>query len=133
MVLQLGLAIILSAAVSICAFTSGTINFFVSSIRQALLLSITVIFASANLGAHSREVPPPAEKIAMAGLASMASCIPITLYLFPLNSISFPIDFSEATGNNSVTGKFLSASTCNIFVPTRPVAPTTAIFIFVYL
>src|SRR5262245_60757177 len=108
MVLQLGLAMILSVAESACAFTSGTISFFVSSMRHALLLSITVMPASANLGAHSSEVEPPAENMATAGLALMASCILITLYLLPLNSISLPTDLSDATGNNSVTGKFLS-------------------------
>ncbi len=36
---------------------------------------------------------------------------------------------SEATGISSSTGKFRSANTCNILVPTRPVAPTTATFI----
>src|SRR5688572_27281403 len=39
------------------------------------------------------------------------------------------MDLSEATGMSSVTGKFLSANTCSIFVPTNPVAPTTATFI----
>jgi hypothetical protein len=42
----------------------------------------------------------------------------------------FPKDFSEATGINSETGKFLSSKTCNILVPTKPVAPTTATFIY---
>ena len=42
-----------------------------------------------------------------------------------------PIDFSEATGKNSVTGKFLSSSTFIITPPTSPVAPQTAIFIFI--
>ncbi len=50
-------------------------------------------------------------------------------YFFPLNSTCLPIDLSDATGRSSVTGKFLSANTCNILVPTNPVAPTTATFI----
>src|SRR5688500_16635147 len=129
MVEQLGLAMILSAAPNTCAFTSGTINFLEGSIRQAEELSITVIPASANLGAHSSEVLPPAEDKATAGLAAMPSAMLTTLYFFPLNSTSFPTDLSEATGTSSVTGKFLSASTCNILVPTKPVAPTTATFI----
>jgi hypothetical protein len=41
------------------------------------------------------------------------------------------MDLSEATGTNSLIGKFRSASTCNIFVPTIPVAPTTATFIVI--
>jgi hypothetical protein len=34
---------------------------------------------------------------------------------------------------SSVTGKFLSARTSSILVPTNPVAPTTATFIFSYV
>src|ERR1044072_2584270 len=130
MVEQLGLAMILSAAVSTSALTSGTTNFLEGSIRQAEEWSITVIPASANLGAHSSEVLPPAENKATAGFAAIASVMLTTLNFFPLNSTSLPTDFSEATGSNSVTGKFLSANTCNILVPTKPVAPTTATFMF---
>ena len=86
--------------------------------------------ASANFGAHSVEVLPPAEKIATAGLAAMPSSMPTTLYALPLNMTSLPTERADATGINSVMGKFLSANTCNIFVPTSPVAPTTATFIF---
>src|SRR6476646_6740104 len=129
MVEQLGFAIILSSAVNTSAFISGTTNFFAGSILHALELSITVIPASANFGAHSSEVPPPAENIATAGFAAMASVILTILYFFFLNSTSLPTDLSDATGINSVTGKFLSARTCNILVPTKPVAPTTATFI----
>src|ERR1043165_8298257 len=126
---QLGLAMILSFLVSTSALTSGTTSFLVGSIRQAEELSITVMPASANLGAHSREVLPPAENSATAGFAAIASVMLTTLNFFPLNSTSLPTDLSEATGSNSVTGKFLSANTCNIFEPTKPVAPTTATFI----
>src|SRR6476620_5636643 len=129
MVEQLGLAMILSFLVNTSAFISGTTNFFVGSILHADELSITVIPASANLGAHSREVPPPAEKIATSGFAAIPSSMLTTLYFFPLNVTSFPTDLSEATGMISDTGKFLSANTWSIFEPTRPVAPTTATFI----
>src|SRR5450432_668520 len=128
MVEQFGFAMILSALVNISAFISGTINGFAGSILHAEELSITVIPAAANLGAHSSEVLPPAEKIATSGFAAMASVMLTTLYFFPLYSTSLPTDLSEATGNKSATGKFRSASTCNILVPTRPVAPTTATF-----
>src|SRR4026209_1274166 len=131
MVEQLGLAMILSVFVNASAFISGTTSFFVASILQAEELSITVIPASANFGAHSSEVLPPAEKSATAGFAAIASGILTTLYFFPLNSTSLPTDFSEATGTKSVTGKFLSANTCNILVPTNPVAPTTATFMLI--
>src|SRR6188474_3926506 len=128
---QFGFAIILSFFVRTSALISGTINGFVGSILHALELSITVIPASANFGAHSNEVLPPAENIATAGLAAIPSVMLTTLYFFPLNSTSLPTLLSDATGINSVTGKFLSARTCNILVPTNPVAPTTATFILV--
>src|ERR1043165_5010167 len=133
MVEQFGLAMILSSFVSTSAFNSGTINFFEGSILHADELSITVVPTSANFGAHSNEVPPPAEKIATTGFLAIASVMPTTLYFFPLNSTSFPIDLSDATGINSVTGKLLSANTCSILVPTKPVAPTTATFILILL
>src|SRR6186713_854042 len=129
MVEQLGLAMILSSFVRASAFNSGTTSFFVGSMRQAEELSMTVMPAAANFGAHSREVLPPAENKATAGLAAIASVALTILYFFPLNSTSLPIDLSDATGISSVTGKFLSANTSNILVPTKPVAPTTATFI----
>ena len=98
----------MSAAVKISALISGTTNFLVSSILHAEELSITVVPAAANFGAQSKEVSPPAENKAISAFISTAVCKPTTLYVFPLNSISFPTDFSEATGINSVTGKFLS-------------------------
>src|SRR3954465_4584699 len=114
MVEQLGLAMILSEVVSASALISGPTSFFVGSILHAEELSMTVMPASANFGAHSSDVLPPAEKIATAGLAAMASCILTTLYFFPLNSTSLPTDLSDATGISSSTGNFLSARTCNI-------------------
>ena len=129
MVEQFGLAMILSSLVKREALISGTTNFFVGSILHAEELSITVVPAAANFGAQSKEVCPPAENKAMSAFISTAVCMPTTLYFFPPYSISLPIDFSEATGINSVTGKFLSAKTLSITSPTIPVAPTTATFI----
>src|SRR3982750_3134083 len=94
---QLGLAMILSAAVNTSALISGTTSGLVGSILQAEELSITVIPAAANFGAHSSEVLPPAEKIATSGLAAIASVMLTTLYFLPLNSTSFPTDLSDAT------------------------------------
>src|SRR6185312_17508857 len=131
MVEQFGLAIILSAAVSTCAFTSGTTSFFVLSILQADELSMTVVPTSANLGAHSSEVLPPAENKAISGFFAIASVMVTTLYLLPRNVTSIPFDLSEATGINSSTGKLRSSSTFIIVLPTKPVAPTTATFISV--
>ena len=79
MVEQLGLAMILSVAVNSCALISGTINFLVGSMRQAELLSITVVPASANKGASAKEVDPPAENNARWGFMEMASCADTTL------------------------------------------------------
>src|SRR5215471_18504155 len=109
MVEQFGLAMTLSSFVNTSALISGTTNFLVWSIRHAEELSITVIPAAANWGAHSREVDPPAEKIATAGLAFIASAALTTGYFLPLKLTSFPTDFMEATGMISVTGKFLSS------------------------
>src|SRR6476646_8666916 len=107
MVEQFGFAMMLSAAVSASAVSSGTTSFFVGSILQAEELSITVIPAAANFGAHSSEVPPPAENIAIAGLALIASVALTTAHSLFLNRSFFPTDFSDATGISSVTGKFL--------------------------
>ena len=79
MVEQLGFAMIKSAAVNTEAFTSGTTNFFVGSILHAEELSMTRIPAAANFGAQSKEVIPPAEKIAKVGCAAIASSMLNTL------------------------------------------------------
>ncbi len=133
MVEQFGFAIILSSEVRAFAFISGTTSFFVGSMRHAEELSITVLPTSANFGAHCKEISPPAENIAISGLASIASCILIRVCLSPLKSRVFPTEASEATTNNSVIGNFRSSSTFNMTVPTIPVAPTTAIFITLIL
>jgi len=132
MVEQLGLAIILSSLVSSSALISGTISFLVGSMRQADELSMTVIPASANRGAHSSEVSPPAEKIATSGVRLMASLMPMTFISFSWKINVFPMDFSDATARSSVTGKFLSCNTLSITVPTRPVAPTMATFMVIF-
>src|SRR5690348_8281690 len=129
MVEQFGFAMILSSAVRAEALISGTTSFFEGSILQAEELSTTVMPASANFGAHSREVPPPAENNATSGRMLIAVSGLTTLYFFSRNSTVFPTDLSDATGISSSTGKFLSARTCNILEPTRPVAPTTATLI----
>ena len=129
MVLQFGLAMILSSFVNTSPLISGTTNFFVGSILQAEELSITVVPTSANFGAHSKEVSPPAEKIAISGRISTAVCKPTTENSIPPKLILVPTDYSEATGINSVIGKFCSRKTCNITFPTIPVAPTTATLI----
>ena len=63
----------------VSALISGTTSGFEGSILQALELSMTVMPASANRGAHSREVLPPAEKIATAGFEAIPSAMLTTL------------------------------------------------------
>src|SRR6187431_447393 len=120
---------ILSSLVNTFALTSGTINFLVGSILHAEELSITVVPAAANNGASSNEVPPPAENTAISGFIAIAVAAVTTLYFLPLYSTSLPTDFSDATGISSVIGKLRSLRTLSIWVPTKPVAPTTATFI----
>ena len=79
MVEQFGLAMILSSLVNVWALISGITSFLVGSILHAEELSTTVVPAAANLGAHSNEVSPPAEKIASCGFMLIASCMPMTL------------------------------------------------------
>ena len=134
MVLQLGFAIILVLLFSSEAFISGTINGMLSSIRQAELLSITNVPAAANRGAYSFDTDAPAEKIATSGFMAMASVMLTILRGILLKNKSLPTDFSEATGMISVIlskGMYrASSSTLIITLPTRPVAPTIAIFIY---
>src|ERR1700712_2165485 len=133
MVEQFGLAMILSSGVNTSALTSGTTSFLVGSMRHADELSITVVPPAAKSGACSNDVLPPAENIATSGLCLIASSTETTLYCLPLKVISLPTLLAEATGINSVTGKLRSLRTCNILVPTNPVAPTTATFIVLFL
>ena len=72
MVEQFGLAMILSSLVNTSPLISGTTNFLSGSIRHADELSITVVPTSANLGAHAKEVPPPAENNAKSGFMATA-------------------------------------------------------------
>jgi hypothetical protein len=41
-----------------------------------------------------------------------------------------PTDLDDATGINEETGKFLSCNTSKTTLPTKPVTPTTANFMF---
>ena len=65
MVEQFGLAMMPRCASSASGLTSLTTSGTSSFIRQREELSITVAPAAANLGAHSPDVAPPAEKRAM--------------------------------------------------------------------
>src|SRR5207237_1338647 len=94
MVEQFGFAIILSSFVNASALISGTTSFLVGSMRHAEELSMTIQPASANFGASSMDVLPPAENNATSGLSFIASNALTTLYFLPLYSTSFPTDFS---------------------------------------
>ena len=87
MVEQLGLAMILSSLVSCDALISGTTNFLSKSILHADELSITVVPTSANFGAHSSDVPPPAENRAISGRSFIAVGILMTSISLLLNFI----------------------------------------------
>ena len=93
-------------------------------------MSITFVPTAANFGAHSKEVSPPAENKAISGCKATASSKVTTVNSLPLYDNFFPADLAEATGISSVIGKLRSSNTFNITVPTIPVAPTTATFIF---
>ena len=129
---QFGLAIILSFFERRFALISGTTNLILESILQADELSMTVVPAFANNGAHCFEIFPPAEKIAILGLFSSAFSI-LTIMIFePLKETDFPTLFLDATTNNSSIGKFLSSNILSRTFPTIPVAPTKANFIKIF-
>src|SRR3990170_1866334 len=96
MVEQFGLAMIISSMVSSCPLISGTISFLDGSIRQADELSITIEPASAYFGAHSSEVEPPAENMAISGASLHPSSILFTVYSLPLKVNFCPTDLGEA-------------------------------------
>ena len=85
--------------------------------------------AFANSGAHSKEVLPPAEKIAILGAISTACLRLIIVYVLFKKLIFFPTEFSEATRYSSSKYNFRSLITSSTTPPTIPVAPTKAIFI----
>ena len=126
MVVQLGLAKIKSSAPTTSPLTSGTTNLWSSDMRQALLLSTTVVPAAANLGAHSKLSVPPAENNATWGFWARAVSKSTTSMCSPANSTFFPTDRAEATGIKVPTGKARFSNTFNMVRPTMPVAPTTA-------
>ena len=75
MVEQFGHAIILSSFFKVLPLISGIISALVS--RQAEELSITLVPNSVKRGAHSKEIFPPAENIAMSGRSLTAFSIEI--------------------------------------------------------
>ena len=82
----------------LCALISGTTKGTPSVIRHALLLSITTHPVSANFGAHSKLVSPPAENKAISGEAATAVARETTDHSFPQQETICPTLFSDATG-----------------------------------
>src|SRR5690554_2312927 len=119
-----------SSSVNKSPLISGIINFLSSSILKAEELSTTRQPIAANFGAHSNEIPPPAEKRATSGFISKAFSKSTTVWSCPPKVIFEPAEFFDATGINSVIGRLISANTFNISCPTIPVTPTIASFIF---
>ena len=95
MVEQFGLAIILSEVVQLACIDFRNNQFFGGVILQAEELSITTVPASANLGAHSKDVDPPAENKAMSGRKDTAVFSPTTWRELLPNTIFFPTDLSD--------------------------------------
>src|SRR5271154_50609 len=91
--------------------------------RQREELSITTAPASANLGAHSPEVDPPAENSARSKSWIDSSLRPCTTR--PPSS-SRPTERSEAKATISDAGKDRPRRSSSMSEPTWPVAPTTA-------
>ena len=92
-------------------------------------LSITLHPFSTNWGAHTLETSPPAENKAKSISFTNKSSSEIIVCVLPKYEMVCPQDFLEATVNSSLIGKFLSARTANISLPTIPVTPTIANFI----
>ena len=105
------------------ATTSGTLG----SIRQALELSTTTQPASVNLGAHSRETPPPAEKSAMSKPSIASSAQRAHLELAVAEGHRLPGGALGGERHDLATRRSArSLITSSMVEPTAPVAPTTA-------
>ena len=109
-VVQLGLAMIpLGRLATSSGLTSLTTSGTSGSRRQAEELSITTAPAAATRGANSREVPPPAEKIAISSPAKSAVAVSSTttsLSPEPLFHDNFwPAERAEAKNRTSSAGK----------------------------
>ncbi len=69
---------------------------------------------AAAMGAHSRDVPPPAEKSAMSTPSKTSGAMALTVYSSPRKVSFFPADRGEATTLNWVRGKSRSSNTRSI-------------------
>src|SRR5699024_11928946 len=102
--------------------TSGTF----SSIRYALVLSITTAPCSTAFGTSFLETEPPAEKKAISIFEKLSGVASSTVTSSFLNDIFFPADRFEDNSFKVAIGKFFSSKILKMVCPTAPVAPPTA-------
>src|SRR5207244_9084662 len=102
--------------------TSGTSG----SMRQALLLSMTMAPAFAAIGLVSRLTDAGVLDRTISTPANASGRIASTAYDLPLKVIGLPTLRSEARNLMARKGNACSSSTCRMTSPTAPVAPTTA-------
>src|SRR5579871_6371517 len=108
------------------ALTSGTTSGTSGSMRQALLLSMTIAPAFAAIGLVSRLTVAGVLDRTTSTPANASGRIASTGYDLPLKVIDLPALRSEARNLMARKGKACSSSTCRMTSPTAPVAPTTA-------
>ena len=112
---------------SASGFTSGTTSGTSGSMRNWLVLSITMHPASAARGAWIADTAAPGlnRPMSQPAKSKLSSAWILSTRLSP-NEMSCPTDRPEASATMSSTGKLRSASVFSISRPTAPVAPTTA-------
>ena len=97
-------------------------EFFVGSIRQTLELSMTKQPTSANFGAHSKEVCPPAENIAIiVGFWIIALHPWINTIFLTLEFYLFAHRFSKLQDKIFIKWKLKFFNTYSSYTPTKPV------------
>ena len=112
---------------SACGLTSGTTSGTSGSMRNWLVLSMTVQPEAAARGACTAETAAPGLNSPMSQPAksNVSRLRTLSTVLSP-NEISLPAERGEARATSSPTGKSRCASVLMISRPTAPVAPTTA-------
>ena len=113
---------------SACGFTSGTTSGTSSSMRNWLVLSMTMHPASAARGAWIALTAAPGLNSAMSQPEkSNFSRLWTVSTVFSPKLTSWPTERADASATISVTGNRRSYNVLMISRPTAPVAPTTAI------
>src|SRR5579872_4558105 len=108
------------------ALTSGTTSGTSGSMRQALLLSMTIAPALAAIGLVSRLTDAGVLLRTMSTPTNASGRMASTGYDLPLKTRGLPALRSEARNLMARKGNECSSSTCRMTSPTAPVAPTTA-------